>query len=114
MKSKFNRNKIKLKIRANMSGAPEKPRVTVFRSLKYIYLQAVDDLDGKTICSFSSHSKENQLKNNKVTAKTVGESFGKLLKEKGISKIVFDRNGYRYHGRIKEVADGMRSTGLDF
>lgn len=109
----------KIKIRKKISGSQEKPRLTVYRSLNNIYAQLIDDSAGTTIVSASTLSKEiaEDLKNTKgkiSKSKLVGLLVAKKASEKNISQVVFDRNGYRYHGRIKAVADGAREGGLQF
>lgn len=113
------RLKKKSSIRSKISGTSERPRVSVFRSAKHIYAQAIDDSNGKTIASVSSLSEaaKKVLKGhggNKVAAQSLGELFGKELKEKGIESILFDRNGYLYHGRVQSLADGIREAGIKF
>ena len=101
-----------------MSGTPERPRLTVYKSLKRIYVQAVDDTKGITLAAASSLEKDlrGSLKNgaNIEAAKAVGASIAARLKEKGITSVVFDRNGYVYHGRVKALADSAREAGLQF
>ncbi len=113
-----NREKRKRRIRGKVSGSAERPRLTVFRSLGHMYVQVVDDVEGKTLASCSSLSKElkDQVKdkNKTETASAVGEAIAQACQKKGISKVVFDRNGYLYHGRVKAVADGARKGGLIF
>ncbi len=108
-----NRLKIKKKIRSKISGSASKPRFTVFKSNKSIYAQLVDDLDGKTLMSCSAAQV-----GAKGTKTEVSKEVGKALAEKatasGISEVVFDRNGYVYHGRVKALADGAREAGLKF
>ena len=106
------RIKIKFRIRKNVNGTVERPRLSVFRSNKQIYAQAVDDLTGKTLCAASSLGMEKMPK--KEQAAKVGELFAEKAKEAGITHVVFDRNGYLYHGRVKELADGARKGGLKF
>ena len=106
------RIKIKFRIRKNVNGTVERPRLSVFRSNKQIYAQAVDDLTGKTLCAASSLGMEKMPK--KEQAAKVGELFAEKAKEAGITQVVFDRNGYLYHGRVKELADGARKGGLKF
>ena len=101
------RNKIKTRIRCKVSGTAERPRMTVFRSNKSIYVQLVDDLAGATLASASSKGLEGGTKT-EIAAK-VGKA-----KEKGIETVVFDRNGYLYHGRVKSLADAARKGGLKF
>lgn len=107
------RQKIKLGIRSKVSGTPEKPRMTVFRSNKQIYVQVIDDKVGKTLVSASSLKMEEKVAKKEQAAK-VGEMISKLAIEAGITTVVFDRNGYLYHGRVKEVADAARKGGLKF
>ena len=106
------RNKIKTRIRGRISGTAQRPRMTVFRSNKQIYVQLIDDLAGVTLVSTSSKGIEEGTKS-EIAAK-VGENIAKKALEAGITEVVFDRNGYLYHGRIKAVADGAREGGLEF
>lgn len=106
------RNKIKTRIRGKVSGTAERPRMTVFRSNKSIYVQLVDDLAGATLASASSKGLEGGTKT-EIAAK-VGEAIAGKAKEKGIDTVVFDRNGYLYHGRVKSLADAARKGGLKF
>lgn len=112
------RERRKLRIRHNVNGTPERPRLTVFRSLKHIYAQVVDDVSGKTIAHASTLSKDVKPgasdANKSDAAGMVGAAIASQLKAKGVSKVVFDRNGYLYHGRIKALADGARKAGLEF
>ncbi|MBD3387222.1 50S ribosomal protein L18 [candidate division KSB1 bacterium] len=106
-------------IRKNIYGTAERPRLVVFRSNKHIYGQLVDDVDSKTITSTSSLSKDlkagvGKAENKIETAKLVGKHLADLAKNKKIERVVFDRAGYLYHGRIKALADGAREGGLDF
>lgn len=117
MNSKVNaRQKIRYRIRKKVSGSAAKPRLSVFRSNKDIYVQLIDDANGATIASASSRQKEiSTQKGTKVaTSKLVGEAIAKKSKELGITNVVFDRGGYLYHGRIKAVAEGAREGGLVF
>lgn len=102
-------------IRAQISGSAERPRLQVFRSLNYTYVQVIDDDAGKTILE-DSDSKEKEKKEGNKTSRAfeVGKRIAKKAKEKNIKKVVFDRKGYRYHGRVKAVADGAREGGLQF
>ena len=100
------RLKIKAGVRGKISGTTERPRLTVFRSNKQIYAQVIDDTTGKTLAAASSLKKE-------IAAK-VGELIAKGAQEAGVQTVVFDRNGYLYHGRIKELADAARNGGLKF
>ena len=106
------RIKIKYRVRNKISGTPERPRLTVFRSNKQIYVQLIDDLSGKTLAAASSLGLETMPK--KEQASKVGELIAKKAQEAGITTVVFDRNGYLYHGRVKEVADAARNGGLKF
>ncbi len=110
------RQKIRYRIRKKISGSATKPRLSVFRSNKDIYVQLIDDANGTTIASASSRQKDIAAqKGNKVTtSKMVGEAIAKKSQELGIKDVVFDRGGYLYHGRIKAVADGAREGGLVF
>ncbi len=113
------RKRNKIHVRKRISGTEERPRVSVFRSSKHIYVQAIDDEKGVVIACTSSVKKEIKGKiggytGNKPAAEIVGKMFGEVLKTKGVEKIVFDRNGFLYHGRIKSLADGIREAGLKF
>jgi large subunit ribosomal protein L18 len=111
------RVKIKLRIRKRIKGTPEKPRISVYRSNKQIYVQAVDDVNGLTLASASSKEKEIASvtgKKKSEVATLVGKHFAAVCKEKGIESVVFDRSGYQYHGRVKSLADGAREGGLKF
>lgn len=113
---KFRRLRIKQRIRKNISGTPECPRLSVFRSNKQVYAQLVDDLEGKTLIAASSREKGIAEKTvNKIEqAKLVGNLLAEKAKEAGIEKVVFDRNGYLYHGRVKSLAEAAREGGLKF
>ncbi len=106
------RLKIKTRIRGKISGTAQRPRMTVFRSNKQIYVQLIDDEAGKTLASASSTGMEKAPK--KEIAAKVGQLIAQKAQEAGISTVVFDRNGYLYHGRIKELADAARNGGLKF
>src|SRR5512140_3497880 len=112
------RERRKLRIRRKISGTAEKPRLTVFRSAKHIYAQVVDDVTGTTVAHASTLTKEVRTAIDDATksdaAKKVGAAIAKLLLAKGISNIVFDRNGYLYHGRVRALADAAREAGLKF
>ena len=109
------RERIKQGIRKNLAGSTERPRLSVFRSNKAIYAQVIDDTTGKTLASASSTAKDFVGAGTKVDQ---SKAVGKLVAEKalaaGVSKVVFDRNGYLYHGRVKSLAEGAREGGLDF
>ena len=113
------RKRIKKHIRKRIQGTAQRPRLTVYRSIKSIYAQLVDDSTGKTIFSVSSISKDLRDKAKKANgkievAKIVGQVVGEEASKRKIEKVVFDRNGYLYHGRVKAVADGAREAGLKF
>lgn len=110
---KERRIKIKARIRGKVSGTPERPRLTVFRSNKQIYAQVIDDLSGKTIAAASSVKLTDKAPKKEIAAK-VGEMVAKSAQEAGVTNVIFDRNGYLYHGRVKELADGARNAGLKF
>jgi large subunit ribosomal protein L18 len=122
MIKKPNKNDIRLRkhvrVRKKVSGTSERPRLNVFRSLKNIYVQIIDDTTGQTLVSASSldAAVKGKLANggNKDAAKEVGKLIGQKAVEKGIKQVVFDRGGYLYHGRVKELAEGAREAGLDF
>lgn len=107
------RTKIKLRVRAKIKGTTERPRLTVFRSNKQIYAQVIDDLTGKTLASASSLKLQDKAPKKEIAAK-VGELVAKVAQDAGITSVVFDRNGYLYHGRVKELADAARKGGLKF
>lgn len=109
---KDRRIKIKNRIRGKISGTAERPRMSVFRSNKGIYVQVIDDLAGATLCAASSKGLEGGTKS-EVAAK-VGLEIAKIAQEKGITSVVFDRNGYLFHGRVKSLADAAREGGLKF
>lgn len=104
------------RIRAKAQGTKFRPRFTVFRSNKYTYVQLVDDISGKTVASISQNVvKDLHNGKNKVAAAfEIGKEIAKVAAEKNISKVIFDRGSYRYHGRVKSLADGAREGGLDF
>ena len=108
------RQRIKYRIRKRLSGSDTRPRMSVYRSNKQIYVQLVDDVTGKTLASASSKEKEiaGQTVNKIEQAKLVGKRIAEKAKEKGISTVVFDRNGFLYHGRVKNLADAARESGL--
>ena len=109
------RLKIKAGVRGKISGTPERPRLTVFRSNKQIYAQVIDDTNttGKTLAAASSLKMDVKAPKKEIAAK-VGEQIAKVAQEAGVQAVVFDRNGYLYHGRIKELADAARNGGLKF
>lgn len=119
-KSQLNpRQRRHLRVRAKVSGSAERPRLNVFRSSAHIYAQVINDLEGHTIVSASSLDPEvlGRLADSKTKsdkAKAVGEVIGERAKAAGIDSVVFDRGGYKYHGRVKAVADAAREAGLTF
>ncbi len=115
------RRRARYRIRKRVGGAAKRPRVAVFRSLRHLYLQAIDDASGTTVASASTREPElgGKLKKgggggNVAAAKEVGALLAKRLKEKGLSTVVFDRGGFIYHGRVKAAAESMREAGLKF
>jgi large subunit ribosomal protein L18 len=109
------RHRVKERIRRKVHGTSERPRLAVYRSLKYIYAQVIDDASGKTIASASSREKDSGAKGaNAAAAKAVGALIARKAKDKGITQVVFDRGGYVYHGNIKALADAARENGLEF
>ncbi|PRD51292.1 50S ribosomal protein L18 [Sphingobacterium gobiense] len=109
------RERIKKGIRKSLTGTAERPRLSVFRSNKGIYAQIIDDEAGKTLASASSGSKDFAVSGTKIEqSKAVGKAVAEKAVAAGISKVVFDRNGYLYHGRVKSLAEGAREGGLDF
>ena len=107
------------RIRKKISGTPERPRFTVYRSQKHIYAQIIDDVAGKTLVTASTLSKElkdeiAKVKSPILVCKMIGMATAKKALEKNIHAVVFDRNGYLYHGRVKAIADGAREAGLKF
>lgn len=107
------RKKIKARVRGTIHGTSERPRLTVFRSNKQIYAQVIDDIKGVTLASASSLKVEENLPKKEIAAK-VGEMIAVNAKEAGVENVSFDRNGYLYHGRVKELADAARKGGLKF
>jgi large subunit ribosomal protein L18 len=112
------RERRKLRIRRRIEGTLERPRLSVFRSARHIYAQVVDDAAGTTLAHSSTLSRDVRTEAAEVNkldaAKKVGQAISKLLLAKGIDKVVFDRNGYLYHGRIRALADAARAAGLKF
>ncbi len=112
------RLKRKKRIRKHLSGTTERPRLSVFRSSKHIYAQVIDDTKGQTIISASTVEKQvrqGENPENKIAAAAeIGKQVAKRAMDKGIVSVVFDRNGYKYHGRVKALSDSARETGLDF
>mgnify|MGYP006272826633 FL=1 len=115
------RDRIKFRIRKKMTGTAQKPRLSVFRSVTHIYVQVINDMDGQTIASASTVDPTVKGKmakgvagGNIKGAELIGTTIAERLKEKGITKVVFDRNGFLYHGRVRAVAEAARSAGLEF
>ena len=109
------RSRIHGRIRRKLQGTAERPRLAVFRSVAHIYAQIIDDTDGKTVVAASSVDKGNRTNGGNIAAaKAIGKAVAERAKEKGISKVVFDRGGYQYHGRVKALADAARAAGLEF
>src|ERR1700748_1446646 len=111
------RQRVHSRIRAKLAGTAERPRLNVYRSLNHIYTQLIDDQNGVTLASASSKAKKGETEaygGNVAAAKTVGKLIAERAQEKGIKKVVFDRGGYLYHGRIKALADAAREAGLEF
>ena len=118
---KDRRKRISLRQRKRISGTPERPRLRVFRSVSHIYVQVIDDMSGTTLVSAASTEPTLKTVFEKTTrggniagAKALGKTIAERLKEKGINRVVFDRGGYLYHGRIKAIADAAREAGLEF
>ncbi|MBN1162276.1 50S ribosomal protein L18 [Patescibacteria group bacterium] len=110
---KNNREKRKLRVRKKIVGTSERPRLSIFRSNKYIYCQLIDDVEGITLTSVNKEVSDLHKGKNKIEAAyEVGKLIAKKALEKGIKQVVFDRNGYRYHGRVKSLADGAREGGV--
>lgn len=102
-------------IRNKVEGTPERPRLTVFRSAKHIYAQVVDDSRGRTVAFASTRTKGFDKPGNKTdAAKAIGAAIAESCKKSGVEKVVFDRNGYMYHGRVRALADAAREAGLNF
>ena len=106
------RNKRHLRVRKRLSGTQERPRVSLFRSNKNIYLQLIDDSEGKTLASASSLKSDNKSIN-KDLSKKLGIELGEKISKLGINKVVFDRGGYLYHGKVAAIADGIRQSGIE-
>jgi len=115
------RQRIKYRIRKRVQGTEARPRLTIFRSVAHMYVQVVDDMTGRTIASASTvdpkvkgSMKKEERGGNIAGAKAIGRTIAERLKEKGVTRVVFDRNGFLYHGRVKAVADAAREAGLEF
>lgn len=117
--SKTHMQKRRIRVRKKVLGTPERPRLSVYRSLNHIYAQLFDDDNGRALLTVSSKSKEiagkvKEAEGKVGKAKIVGAELARIAKEKDIVNVVFDRGGYRYHGRVRAVADGAREGGLNF
>ncbi len=108
------RQRVHFRIREKMQGTAARPRLNVYRSLNHIYAQVVDDAAGRTIVSASSLAAKSKTGGNVAAAREIGKLVAERAQEKGIKKVVFDRGGYLYHGRIKALADAAREAGLEF
>jgi large subunit ribosomal protein L18 len=108
------RKRIHTRIREKLSGTTERPRLNVYRSLNHIYAQVIDDQKGETIVSASTLALKSKTGGNVAAAKEIGKAIAERAKEKGIKRVVFDRGGFLYHGRIKALADAAREGGLEF
>ena len=118
MIQRTNKNEIRWRIhkriRHRMAGTAERPRLAVFRSVKHIYAQVIDDSKGQTLCSASSNEKSASNGGNVAGAKAIGKLVAQRAQDKGVKAVVFDRGGYLYHGRVKALADAAREAGLQF
>jgi large subunit ribosomal protein L18 len=108
------RQRIHTRIRRKLSGSTERPRLNVYRSLNHIYAQVIDDQTGVTVASASTLELKVKTGGNVASAKEVGKAIAERATEKGVKRVVFDRGGYLYHGRIKALADAAREAGLEF
>src|SRR5579863_7895224 len=108
------RKRIHTRIREKLSGTAERPRLNVYRSLNHIYAQVIDDQKGETIVSASTLALKSKTGGNIAAAKEIGKAIAERAVEKGVRRVVFDRGGYLYHGRIKALADAAREAGLEF
>lgn len=105
----------KLRVRKKIYGTAERPRMTVFKSNKHTYVQVIDDLAGRTLVAVSNLEKDlSSIKNTVADAEKIGQAVGERLVKENIRKVVFDRNGYLFHGVVKAIADGARKAGIDF
>jgi large subunit ribosomal protein L18 len=116
---KIEKNEIRMRIhkriRRKLRGTPERPRLAIYRSVAHIYAQVIDDNQGATLVSASTVDKTAKAKGgNLAAAQAIGKLVAERAKEKGIKQVVFDRGGYRYHGRVKALADAARAAGLEF
>ncbi len=102
------------RVRGTVQGTPDRPRLAVYRSLKHIYAQVIDDLAGKTLASASSRTAGLDKTGNAEAAEAVGKLIAERAKDAGVTRVAFDRGGFRYHGRVKALADAARKSGLEF
>jgi large subunit ribosomal protein L18 len=112
-----NRRKVHNRIRTKVMGTAERPRLNVYRSTKHIYVQLIDDMEGKTLAAVGTNEGKKGAKKtggNLAAAKEIGKKIAEQAKAKGVTKVVFDRGGYIYHGRVKAIADAAREAGLQF
>ena len=115
LEKKAIRSRIHARIRRKLRGTAERPRLAVFRSVAHIYAQVIDDAEGKTLVSASSVDKGAKTNGGNVAAaKAIGKTVAERAQEKGIKRVVFDRGGYQYHGRVKALAEAARAAGLEF
>jgi large subunit ribosomal protein L18 len=114
LKTTVARQRRQARVRRRVRGTDVRPRLCVFRSNKHIYAQVISDETGRTLVAASTLGLEGSKGGNKVAARQIGERIAQLCQEKQISAVVFDRNGFLFHGRIKEVAEGARAAGLQF
>ena len=117
--AKTNKNQVRVRIhsriRRRVQGTPERPRLAVYRSLTHIYAQIIDDRAGRTIASASSNEKNATVSGGNVAgAREIGQMVAQRAKEQGVTRVVFDRGGYLYHGRVKALAEAAREAGLEF
>ncbi len=110
------RERIHTRIRKKLKGTTERPRLAIYRSVSHIYAQVIDDIKGVTLVAANSNEKASDLKTggNVAAAAAIGKRVAERAKEQGITKVVFDRGGYLYHGRVKALADAAREAGLEF
>ncbi len=108
------RVRVHARIRSRVKGTQERPRLAVFRSLKHIYAQVIDDAKGHTLAAASTTEENGKNCGNLAGAKSIGKLVAERAQDKGVKKVVFDRGGYQYHGRVKALADAAREAGLEF
>jgi len=116
-RKQYRRKRSHLRIRKRISGSAEKPRLAVYKSGRFVYAQVINDVVGETLASANSAEGKGGFEGSpqsKAAARWVGEQVAERAKEKGVAKVIFDRGGFTYHGKIKEIAEGARSAGLEF